>query len=325
MMNKKALITGVLGQDGIFLSRLLASKGYSVLGTYSGRAPNNLRNLQFLPLETKLFEVDNNTTNNLEQILRQEKPDELYNLSALSSVRASFDDPILTKKLNETNPISILNFLAIELPETKFYQAGSSEMFGIPKVSPQNELTQFDPRSPYAVSKVNAFNQVTRSREGGLFAVNGIMYNHESEYRPDTFVSRKISKNIARILLKKQEKFSLGELSMIRDWGYAGDYVSAMWLMLQQENPKDYVVATGYARTLSEFVLEALDIAGLEKNLDKWVSADPEMFRKNEITNLMGDPSKARADLGWEPATSFRTWVTKMIENDYELESKSDA
>lgn len=323
MSVKKALVTGVLGQDGIFLSRLLLSKGYSVLGTFSGSASNNLHNAQFLPKQVRLKGLNNLTSGDLQNFLKEENPNEIYNLSALSSVRESFEYPEDTKRLNESNPIEVFNFIAREMPEVKVFQAGSSEMYGVPKVSPQNELTEFGPKSPYAVSKANTFQEIVQLRENGLFAVNGIMYNHESEYRGENFVSRKITKNIARILLKKQDGFSLGDMSITRDWGYAKDYVNAMWLALQIEKPQDYVIATGVSRSLYEFAREALDVAGLNGEIDAWITSDPSLYRKNEITNLTGDVSKAREQLGWTATTPFRTWIGRMIENDLEVESQN--
>lgn len=324
MSKKKALITGVFGQDGIFLSRLLLSKDYEVVGTYTRNSANKTRNQQFLPKGIRLVEVNYHNPQEIEGILENEKPDEMYNFNALSSVQSSFVDPNLTKVLNELNPISTFNFIKKKIPELRIYQAGSSEMFGLPKSSPQNELTEFAPQSPYAVSKVNTFNHVVQLRTLGLYAVNGIMYNHESEFRSETFVSRKISQNIARILLKKQDRFSLGDLSVVRDWGYAEDYVYAMWLMLQHSTPQDYVIATGKSRSLRDYVDEVLAFAGLSGNADEWVISDPTLYRTNEITNLTGDFTRANIDLGWNPTTPFKTWVGKMLENDYKIESKND-
>jgi GDPmannose 4,6-dehydratase len=324
MTKKKALITGVFGQDGIFLSRLLLSKDYVVIGTYSRDSANKFRNQQFLPNRVKLIEINYHKPQEIQRVLEIEKPDEMYNFNALSSVQASFVDPSMTKVLNELNPISTFNFIKKRIPELRVYQAGSSEMFGFPKSSPQNESTEFSPQSPYANTKLNTFNQVVQLRNLGLFAVNGIMYNHESEYRSETFVSRKVSQNIARILLKKQDRFSLGDLSVVRDWGYAEDYVTAMWQMLQHSIPQDYVIATGKSRSLRDYVNEALDIAGLDGNADEWVRSDPTLYRTNEITNLTGDFTRANIDLGWKPTTPFRTWVGKMLENDYKIESKND-
>ena len=321
---KKALITGVLGQDGKFLSKLLLSKGYTVLGTHSISNKTDARKLHGLPKDVRLTAIDNHDTTDLKNLISREKPDEVYNLSALSSVSASFHNPILTRHLNQINPIQILEFLSIENPHIKFYQAGSSEMFGLPKQSPQNEVTVFNPRSPYAEAKHNTFLSVVSHRQQkGIYAVNGIMYNHESEFREELFVSRKITKNIARIILKKQKNFTLGDLTVTRDWGYAGDYVQAMWLMLQQETADDYVVATGISRSLYDFVETALSVAGLDTEVSRWVLSDNTLFRKNEITNLVGDSSKAKLQLGWSPQTPFNIWLLRMIENDLAIESQS--
>lgn len=321
MGQKKALLTGVFGQDGIFLSRLLVEKGYDVIGTCSRNSRHRNINQSFIPIEVKVAEVNYLNPTEIQTLLEVEKPDEFYNLHGLSSVGASFENPEQTKILNELVPISTLKYINENLPNIRFYQAGSSEMFGLPKSSPQNENTEFDPKSPYAISKVNVFKEIVRLRDNGLFAVNGIMYNHESEYRSAKFVSRKITKNIARILLRKQDQFSLGDLSIIRDWGYAEDYVNAMWLMLQHEKPQDYVVASGESRTLHDFVREALGIAGLHGDVGNWVVSDPSLFRASEITNLTGDYRRANSELGWEPTTEFPVWVKKMIDNDYMIES----
>jgi GDPmannose 4,6-dehydratase len=322
---KKALITGVLGQDGKFLSKLLLSKGYTVIGTHSLSSEIDKGKLHGLPVDVQLTAIDNQGTVDLKNLINKEKPDEVYNLSALSSVSASFKNPTLTRRLNHVNPVQILEFLSIEKPEVKFYQAGSSEMFGLPTQSPQNEATVFNPRSPYAEAKLSTFLSVVNHRDDkGIYAVNGIMYNHESEFRDELFVSRKITKNIARILLKKQKNFTLGDLTITRDWGYAEDYVQAMWLMLQQEIADDYVVATGISRSLYDFVETALSVSGLDTEVSRWVVSDNTLFRENEITDLVGDPSKARQQLGWTPQTPFNDWVLRMIENDIALESNSD-
>jgi len=323
MRKKNAIVTGILGQDGVFLSKLLVSKGYSVLGTFSDTSTHNLANTKFIPKQVKLVSVSNTSARDLIKIISEENPHEIYNLSALSSVRESFDFPENTKRLNESNPLEVFNFIAQEMPNIKIFQPGSSEMYGIPKESPQSELTEFNPNSPYAVSKANTHGEVARLRENGLYAVNGIMYNHESEYRGSSFVSRKISRNIARILLKKQDGFSLGDMSITRDWGYAEDFVSAMWLALQHEEPQDYVIATGVSRSLFEFVREAIDVAGLVGDVGRWVTSDPSLYRKNEITNLTGNPAKAHKYLGWTATTPFRIWVGKMIENDLKIESRN--
>ena len=322
MNQDKALITGVFGQDGIFLARLLVSKGYSVIGTYSPFSLHKEQNWGHLPTEVKLVEISNRNPAALESILLAEKPCEIYNLSALSSVAASFLDPETTTQINLTNPIRVLNFLSQNMPYVKFYQAGSSEMFGRSLASPQTEETPFNPQSPYAESKVGVFEHITKIRKKeGLFAVNGIMYNHESEYRSDQFVSRKITKNLAKILVGKQKTFMLGDLSISRDWGYAADYVSAMWLMMQQERPEDFVIATGVPRTLRDFVMNAIEIIGLDKDIENVVISDKKLFRKKEVVNLVGDASKAKKVLGWSPYTPFEKWVRIMIENDVQIES----
>ncbi len=323
MNQNKALITGVFGQDGIFLARLLASKGYSVVGTYSPLSVNKELNSEYLPRETKLVEVSNRNPEEFESILLAEKPCEIYNLSALSSVAASFLDPAATTQINSAYPIKILNFLTQNMPDVKFYQAGSSEMFGRSMSSPQTEETDFNPQSPYAESKVRVFEHITKIRsKEGFFAVNGIMYNHESEYRSEQFVSRKVTKNLAKVLLGKQETFTLGDLSISRDWGYAADYVSAMWLMMQLKQPEDFVIATGVSRSLRDFVSTAFEIADLGKNIENVVISDKSLFREKEVQNLVGDASKAKRLLGWSPSTPFEKWVRKMIDNDVSIESR---
>ena len=322
---KKALITGVLGQDGKFLSKLLLAKGYEVIGTHSAPRSTNPSKTMGLPTDVRLVAINNQGPLDLINVIRREKPNEIYNLSALSSVAASFKEPSLTKKLNETIPVAVLDLLRIEYPEIRFYQAGSSEMFGNPEKSPQNESTVFNPQSPYAEAKSVVFRHVVNHRENnGIYAVNGIMYNHESEFRKEQFVSRKITKSIARIILKKQKNITLGDLSITRDWGYAADYVQAMWLMLQQDVPDDYVVATGTSRSLYEFVETALLVAGLDSDVSRWVVSDNTLFRANEITNLVGDSSKARIQLGWNPQTPFNVWVKRMIESDIAIEADID-
>jgi len=323
MNQNKALITGVFGQDGIFLARLLNSKGYSVIGTYSPFSLNKEQNREHLPREIKLVEISNRNPAELESLLLTEKPSEIYNLSALSSVAASFLDPVATTQINSTNPIRVLNFLSQKIPTAKFYQAGSSEMFGRSFTSPQTEETPFNPQSPYAESKVGVFQHIAKIRKTeGFFAVNGSMYNHESEYRSDQFVSRKITKNLAKILLGKQQTFTLGDLSILRDWGYAADYVSAMWLMMQQEQPEDFVIATGVPRSLRDFVSTAFEIGGLGNDIENLVISDKSLFREKEVVNLVGDTSKAKRLLGWSPSTPFEKWVRKMIENDISIESR---
>lgn len=322
-----ALITGITGQDGSFLAELLLAKGYIVHGIVRRASTFNTERLDAIyadPHErgTRLYLHYGDLADgaSLRKILEHTKPCEIYNLAAQSHVRVSFDQAQYTADVVATGTLRLLEATreyAAGGREARFYQAGSSEMFGA-SAPPQNEDTPFYPRSPYAVAKVAAHWFAKNYREGyKLFICNGILFNHESPRRGETFVTRKITRALTRIKLGLQDKLYLGYLDSKRDWGYAGDYVEAMWLMLQQSDPDDYVVATGESHSVREF----LDVAGglLELDWKKHVETDPRYLRPTEVEALCGDPSKARAKLGWRPKVGFEQLVAMMIEHDLEL------
>jgi GDPmannose 4,6-dehydratase len=325
---KKALITGITGQDGSFLTEFLLDKGYQVHGIVRRASTFNtdrIRHLYHDPHdpETRLFLHYGDVTDasGLRHVLEKVQPDEIYNLAAQSHVRVSFDQSEYTADVVATGALRVLEALRHHVHESgravRYYQAGSSEMFGAAP-PPQSEGTAFYPRSPYAVAKVAAHWYGVNYREAyGLFVANGILFNHESERRGETFVTRKITRSLGRIKLGLMDKFYLGNLESRRDWGYAGDYVEAMWLMLQQEAAGDYVVATGEAHSVKEFLELAAEYAGVDWT--KCVGTDPRYFRPTEVDSLCGDSSRARAKLGWKPKVSFPELVRKMVDCDMEL------
>lgn len=325
---KKALITGITGQDGSFLAELLLSKGYEVHGVIRRASSFNTERLDGIYADPHergiaLFlhygDVADGTC--LHRIIEKVQPDEIYNLAAQSHVRVSFDQPEYTADVVGLGALRLLDavreFASTREGPVKVYQAGSSEMFGAAP-PPQNEATPFYPRSPYAVSKVAAHWYGVNYREAyHLFIANGILFNHESERRGETFVTRKITRALSRIKLGLQKKLFLGNLDAKRDWGYAGDYVQAMWLMLQQPEPDDYVIATGESHSVREFLDEAANYLGLD--WPRYVDTDPRYLRPTEVDFLQGDASKARRQLGWEPKVTFSELVRRMIEYDLEL------
>jgi len=323
-MAKTALITGITGQDGQHLAELLLSKGYETYGLVTGqRSSLNDVVVKKFP-EVTLLRGDLADFSSLLHVIDQTQPDEIYNLGALSFVGLSFTQPELTANVTGLGILRILEAVRkLKLEQkTRIYQASSSEMFGKVRETPQNELTPFHPRSPYGVAKAFAHHTCVQYRESyDMFIAAGILFNHEGENRGHEFVTRKISSNVARIKLGKQERFSLGNISPSRDWGYAGDYVEAMWMMLQQERPQDYVIATGESHTVREFVMEALAAAGLEPDIDKYLGSGPAMIRPNEVDTLIGDASKAASRLGWKPKVTFKELVKKMVENDLQVEA----
>jgi GDPmannose 4,6-dehydratase len=325
---KRALITGITGQDGSYLSELLLSKGYEVHGVVRRASTFNTERLEHLyrdPHEPGarllLHYGDLGDGTGLRRILEKVRPAEIYNLAAQSHVRVSFDAPEYTADAVATGTLRLLEALrdygAISGETVRFYQAGSSEMFGAAP-PPQSESTPFHPRSPYAVSKVAAHWYAINYREAyGLFIANGILFNHESPRRGETFVSRKVTRAVARIKLGLQDKLFMGNLDAKRDWGFAGDYVEAMWLMLQAERPGDYVIATGESHSVKELLEAAFGHVGLS-----WgghVEVDPRYFRPSEVDHLCGDASKARRELGWEPRMGFLDLVRTMVDHDLEL------
>lgn len=321
---KTALITGITGQDGHHLSKLLISKGYSVHGLINGQRNSREASFNQLFPEVTLHKGDLTDFSSLVGVIDSVKPDELYNLGAISFVGMSFQQPELTANITGLGTLRLLEALrklGLE-KHTRFYQASSSEMFGKVRETPQNENTPFHPRSPYGVAKTFAHYTTLNHREAyGMHASSGILFNHEGEFRGHEFVTRKITSSVARIKLGKQDKISLGDISPRRDWGYAGDYVEAMWLMLQQDKPDDFVIATGIAHTVEEFVVEALKCAGLEPSLDRYVDFDSKMVRPSEVDLLIGDASKAEKILHWKPTINFGQLVEKMVLNDLKMES----
>jgi GDPmannose 4,6-dehydratase len=324
----RALITGITGQDGSYLTEFLLNKGYEVHGIVRRASTFNTERLDHLyrdPHDTGtrlLFHYgDVSDGTGLRRILEKVRPTEVYNLAAQSHVRVSFDQPEYTADAVATGTLRLLEALrdyasiSGELP--RFYQASSSEMFGA-AAPPQSETTAFYPRSPYAVSKVAAHWYTINYREAyGLFAVNGILFNHESPRRGETFVSRKVTRAAARIKLGLQSKLFMGNLDAKRDWGFAGDYVEAMWLMLQAERPSDYVVATGESRSVGDLVETTFAYVGLDWH--EHVVIDPRYFRPSEVDHLRGDPSRAMRELGWKPRVSFPELVRMMVDHDLEL------
>src|SRR5438034_5556342 len=307
---KKALVTGITGQDGSYLTELLLSKGYAVHGIIRRSSSFNTGRIDHIyqdPHDSnprlRLVYGDLNDASSLNKIIRTIAPDEIYNLGAQSHVRVSFDVPEYTGEITALGTVRLLEAIRETGVQTKFYQASSSEMYGNAE-SPQNENTPFQPRSPYAAAKLYAHWMTVNYRHGyGLFACNGILFNHESPRRGETFVSRKITKAVARIKLELQDKLFLGNLDAKRDWGYAGDYVEAIWRMLQQPEPDDYVIATGENHTVRELVEVAFAHVGLDWR--KSVSVDSGLLRPAEVDTLIGDPAKARAKLEWKPRVSF--------------------
>lgn len=327
-MTKKALITGITGQDGSFLTELLLEKGYTVHGIIRRTSSFNTQRIDHLYQDphipgTRIFldHGDLSDSTSLNTILRQVVPDEIYNLGAQSHVRVSFDIPEYTTDVTAVGTVRLLEAIRELKIKPKFYQASSSEMFGKVVETPQTETTPFYPRSPYACAKVFAYHTTVNYREAfGLFACNGILFNHESERRGETFVTRKITRAVTRIKLGLQNKLFLGNLDAKRDWGYAKDYVEAMWLMMQAERPDDYVIATGETHSVKEFVEEAFGY--LDLDWKKHVEIDPWYYRPSEVDLLLGDASKARKELGWEPKVGFKELVRLMIDHDLKLASQ---
>ncbi|HEX8775536.1 MAG TPA: GDP-mannose 4,6-dehydratase [Pyrinomonadaceae bacterium] len=324
-MTKRALITGITGQDGSFLTELLLEKGYEVYGIIRRSSSFNTDRIDHLyqdPHEKgtrlRLVYGDLNDSSSLNTILRQTAPDEIYNLGAQSHVRVSFDVPEYTGEVTGLGTVRILEAIRETGIRPKFYQASSSELFGKVLETPQTERTPFYPRSPYGCAKAYAYWITVNYRESyDLFACNGILFNHESERRGETFVSRKITRAATRIKLGLQDKLYLGNLDARRDWGYARDYVEAMWLMMQAEEPDDFVIATGETHSIREFLDEAFGYLDLDWN--KYVEIDPRYFRPTEVDLLLGDATKAREVLGWKPKVGFKELVKLMTDSDLEL------
>jgi GDPmannose 4,6-dehydratase len=328
--NRRALITGITGQDGSYLAELLLEKGYEVHGIVRRASTFNTGRLDHLYVDpheadARLFLHYGDMTDgqSLTNMVLDLEPDEIYNLAAQSHVRVSFDKPLYTIDVTANGALRVLE-AARQLTKRKpvrVYQASSSEMFGDAQEAPQTEKTPFHPRSPYACAKVFAFHQVVNYREAyGLYACNGILFNHESPRRGETFVTRKITRAATRIKEGLQKKLYLGNIESKRDWGYAKEYVEAMWLMLQQEQPDDFVIATNETHTIRDFLEVAFE--KVELNWQDYVETDPRYYRPTEVNLLLGDYSKARRQLGWEPRTSFKQLAQIMVNADWDLARK---
>lgn len=313
----KALITGITGQDGSYLAELLLSKGYEVYGIVRRSSTQNFERISHIQHKIHLLEADLLDQVSLTQALEDVQPNEVYNLAAQSFVPTSWKQPVLTAEFTAVGVSRLLEAIRAACPETKFYQASSSEMFGKVQEIPQTERTPFYPRSPYGVAKVYGHHITVNYRESyNLFAVSGILFNHESPRRGLEFVTRKITDGVAKIKMGLAKELRLGNLDAKRDWGFAGDYVNAMWLMLQQSKPNDYVVATGEGHTVREFAEIAFEVAGL--NYEDWIVTDPKLLRPAEVDSLLGNPARAEKELKWKREVSFEKMIQLMVEGDLE-------
>lgn len=320
-MKKRALVTGILGQDGPYLAKLLLEKDYEVYGMVRRYSNPNFSNLDYLSITNNIHYVEADLTDesSLLNIIKNIRPDEVYNLAAQSFVGSSWEQAKLTTEINALGVLHLLNAIKYFSPITRFYQASTSEMYGSGNTDGyQDENTPFHPRSPYAISKVYAYWMTINFRESyNIFASNGILFNHESPLRGIQFVTRKITDGVARIKLGLADELRLGNLDAKRDWGFAGDYVEAMYAMLQQEKPSDYVVATGESHSVSEFVEESFKAAGVA-DWKKYVKTDPRFMRPAEVHYLMGKADKAHKELDWKPKVRFAELVTMMVDADIE-------
>lgn len=321
---KKALITGITGQDGSYLAEFLLSKRYKVYGLTRRTSTVNNERIEHIQDKIELIQGDLLDQSSLAAALVDSEPDEVYNLAAQSFVKTSWNQPVLTGEFTAIGVTRMLEAIRVVNPKIKFYQASSSEMFGKVTEAPQKETTRFYPRSPYGVAKVYGHYITVNYRESfDIFACSGILFNHESPRRGLEFVTRKISNAVARISLGKQDKLELGNLGAKRDWGFAGDYVEAMWLMLQQDNPDDYVIATGENHSVREFVGLAFASVGISDWTKYLVADKKEFMRPAEVENLIGDYSKAEKTLGWRPRSTFKDLVRMMVEADIAKEKVS--
>ena len=326
---KKAFITGITGQDGYYLSKLLLDKGYEIHGTIRRSSSINTERIDSLISENKdnglfnLYYSDLLDSSSLNSLINNINPDEVYNLAAQSHVSVSFKNPIYTSQTGNLGSLSLLEAIRNSDKKIKFYQASSSEMYGGSSQQSLNEESVFDPKSPYAASKVFAHNVTKLYRDSyDIFGVNGILFNHESPLRGETFVTRKITRAVARISLGIQSQLTLGNLEASRDWGFAGDYVEGMWLMMQHNEADDWVLATGKTYTVQEFVNSTFKLANLEPS--NYIKTSQKYFRPNEVDYLLGDYSKANKLLNWEPKTSFDELVKMMFESDLELAKREE-
>lgn len=317
-MAKRALITGITGQDGSYLAEFLLAKGYDVYGMVRRSSTETIQRIEHIKEKITFLQGDLLDQASVDKVLLDARPDEIYNLAAQSFVPTSWSQPVLTAEFTALGVTRMLESMRCHAPEAKFYQASSSEMYGKVREVPQNEMTPFHPRSPYAVAKTYGHHITVNYRESyGLFAASGILFNHESPRRGLEFVTRKITDGVARIKLGLADELCLGNLDSERDWGYAGDYIEAMWLMLQHDVADEFVIATGETHSIRDF----LDIAFEHVNLDwkKYVKKDPRFMRPAEVDQLIGDFSKAKAELGWQPRVGFSELVTMMVEADLAL------
>jgi GDPmannose 4,6-dehydratase len=337
-IGKRALVTGVTGQDGSYLAELLIAKGYEVFGTIRRSSSFNTSRLDHIyqdphepDVRLRLLYADLSDASALNQLIKTIRPDEVYNLAAQSHVRVSFEIPEYTTDITGLGCVRLLEAIREEGVPCRFYQASSSEQYGQALETPQSEATPFNPRSPYAYAKVLAFHATRNYRQAyGMFAVNGILFNHESPRRGETFVTRKITRAVAAIVRGRQDRLFLGNLDARRDWGFAGDYVDAMWRMMQADRPDDYVIATGESHSVREFCERAfahvdlplrwqgvgLAEQGIDRNGRVLVEVDPRYFRPTEVDVMQGDASKARRELGWKPTVGFQQLVEMMVEAD---------
>ena len=333
-MTKKALITGITGQDGAYLSKFLIKKGYKVYGAVRRTSSINTSRLSYIGIldDINLVSMDLAEITNIQRLIERVEPDEIYNLAAQSFVQTSYEQPIYTSDIDGIGVTRILETVRNLGGNPKFYQASTSEMFGKAQESPQNENTPFYPRSPYGIAKLYSHWMTINYREAwNMFACSGILFNHESPLRGTEFVTRKISQGMAQIALKKIKKINLGNLNAERDWGFAGDYVGANWLMLQKDNPDDYVIATGETNSVRDFALVAAKSIGIDIEWDNEgdsevgickktgstiISVDKQYNRPSETDHLLGDASKAKENLGWKPSINFQSLVNMMVEHD---------
>jgi GDPmannose 4,6-dehydratase len=312
---KRALITGITGQDGSYLAEFLLGKGYGVYGMVRRASFQRFDRIQHILDRVEIIEGDLTDQSSLDDAMKTTAPDEVYNLASQSFVPTSWNQPVLTADVTGTGVTRMLEAIRRHKPDSKFYQASTSEMFGKVRETPQSETTPFYPRSPYGVAKVYAHWITINYRESyNIFACSGICFNHESPRRGLEFISRKVTDGVARIKLGLADHLKLGNLEARRDWGFAKDFVEAMWLMLQQDQPEDYVIATGVSHSVRDLVVTAFDYVGLPT--EPYVVIDPKFFRPAEVDILVGDASKAKADLGWTPMSSFKEMIHTMVEAD---------
>jgi GDPmannose 4,6-dehydratase len=322
-MSKSALITGITGQDGAYLAKLLIDKGYEVYGLFARRASDTLWRLRYLGIcdQVRFIEGDLVDTSSLIRAMNKSKADEVYNLGAQSFVATSWNQPLLTGQVTGMAVTNVLEAIRLTNNSARFYQASTSEMFGKIQEAMQSETTPFYPRSPYGVAKLYGHWMTINYRESfGMHASSGILFNHESPLRGIEFVTRKVTDAVARIKQGKQKELRLGNIDAKRDWGFAGDYVKAMWLMLQQDKPDDYVIATGKSTTVRDMCMIAFQHVGL--NYEKYVVIDPQFYRPAEVDVLLGNPAKAKAKLGWEPQTDLESLITMMVDADMKRVAK---